>query len=269
MDFPFRIPGTAAPEIMIRRSALGNVSVLVDGQELKRRGPGMRFDIRLPDGTTTELEVLGVWRGLRAKVNGVETALEPGVSPIFVALIFLPLALVVIGGLIGGVIGVLTSMANMFISRRRFAGPLKLAAMVLLLAVGAGSYVGVAFLISPIPSFETGTCVNGVGSDVELTASSYDPVSCATPHDNEVLGAVLYDDDGAYPGDRVLYDFGQQPCFNLFADYVGVDFQASVLDMIVVVPHPLVWQKGDRSLYCIAVGPTGTKLTGSVRDTAR
>jgi hypothetical protein len=75
VDFPYRIPGTTEPEITIRRSALGNLSVHVDGQQLKRRGRGMRYDIPLPDGTTTELEVTGQWRGLKAKANGVETAL--------------------------------------------------------------------------------------------------------------------------------------------------------------------------------------------------
>ena len=136
MDFPFRIPGTTEPEITISRSALGNVSVHVNGQQLKRRGRGLRYDIPLPDGTATELEVTGQWRGLKAKVNGVETALEPPVSPIYVLLIFLPLALVAVGGLIGGLVGVFTSMANMVISRRRLAAPLKLAAMVSVVAVG-------------------------------------------------------------------------------------------------------------------------------------
>ena len=125
MDFQYRIPGTTEPEITVRRSTLGNISVHVDGKELKRRGRGLRYDVPLRDGTTTELELTGQWRGLKAKANGVETALEPPVSPIFVVLIFLPLALAVLGGLIGGVIGAITAAVNLVVSRRRIAGPLQ------------------------------------------------------------------------------------------------------------------------------------------------
>ena len=273
MDFPFRIPGTTEPEIIIRRSALGNVSVHVNGQQLKRRGRKLRYDIPLPDGTTTELEVTGQWRGLRAKVNGVETALERPVSPIFVALIFLPLALVVIGGLIGGLIGVFASMANMVISRRRIAAPLKLVAMVLIVAVGIGGYFAVAFAIAPLPNLATGDCLNARYRAVQpggtIDPRNLRPVGCATPHEDEVVGTMTYTEAGGFPGMPGFEAFAQAPCLAAFESYVGISFDVSVLDMFILTPTDQTWLKGHRDIACIVMTVDGSQLTGTVRGTAR
>ena len=273
MDFPFRIPGTTEPEITIRRTALGNVSVLVDGKSLKRHGPGIRYDIPIPDGTTTELEVAGQWRGLKASVNGVETALEPPVSPIFVALIFLPLGLAILGGAIGGVIGAGAAMANMVISRRRIVGPLKVAAMLLVVAVGLGAYLAVAFVISPVPKLAVGDCLNGRLHDAaagsELDPSRLRPLSCAVAHEDEVVGVVESTATGAFPGMQTLFDFASAPCLAAFEAYVGATFDVSALDMILITPTDLTWVKGDRAIACVVYRVDGTQLTGSVRGSGQ
>ncbi len=268
MDIPFLIPGTTDPAIIIRRSRLGNISVLVNGRPVKR-SRGMKYDIPLADGTVTELRLTGQWRGLKATVNGVETPLEPPVSPIFVGLIFLPLLLIVVGGLIGGLIGVVTSGFNLTISRSVMRGPLKLIAMLGTTVLGAAVWFGLALAITPIPVLETGTCVNGIHIGGDLTSSSYRPVNCAPAHDNEVVGSVRYDGKGAYPGGATLLAFAQTPCANAFAAYVGIDFQLSSLEMIIVTPSDLSWVKGDRVIACVALAPDGGRLTGSIRGTAR
>ena len=273
MDFPFRIPGTTEPEIIVRRSALGNVSVHVNGHQLKRHGRKLRYDIPLPDGTTTELEVTGQWRGIKAKVNGVETALEPPVSPAYVVLIFLPIALVVIGGLIGGVIGVIASMANMVISRRRIAGPLKLVAMVLVVAVGIGGYFAVAFVIAPLPNLATGDCLNaryrGVQAGGTIDMRNLRPVGCATAHENEVVGTMKYTGAGAFPGMPAFEAFAQAPCLAAFESYVGISFDLSALDMFILTPTDQTWIKGHRDVACIVMTVDASQLTGTVHGTAR
>jgi hypothetical protein len=272
VDFPFRIPGTTEPEITISRSALGNVSVRVGDRKLKRRGAGMRYDIPLADGTTTELEVIGRWRGMKAKVNGVETALEPPVHPIFVALIALPLALVILGGLIGGVIGVLTSMVNLVVSRRRLFGPLKLGVMVLVVAIGAGAYLAVAFAIAPLPNLATGDCLNTryrtVQGAATLDSRNLRPVDCATAHENEVVGLVTYTGD-TFPGIPALSDFAVGSCLQAFESYVGTSFQVSDLDMFPLTPSDQTWLKGHRTIACVVLTVDGSLVTGSVRGTAR
>jgi len=273
VDFPFRIPGTSEPEITITRSALGNVSVRVDGQKVKRRGLGMRYDIPLPNGTTTELEIVGRWRGMKARVNGVETALEPPVSPIFVALIFLPLGLVIIGGLIGGIIGVVASMANLLVSRRRLIGPLKLGAMVLVAAIGVGAYLAVAFILAPLPKVAIGDCLNAHAANEPAGAlvepSALRPVDCATAHKNEVVALVTYTEEGSFPGIQALTDYASAPCVAAFEPYVGISFEASALDMFALTPSDQTWPKGHRTIACIALTVDGSLLTGSVRGTAR
>jgi hypothetical protein len=273
VDFPFRIPGTTEPEITIRRSALGNVSVHAGGQQLKRRGRGMRYDIPLADGTATQLEVVGRWRGLKARVNGVETALEPPVSPIFVLLIFVPLALAVIGGLIGGVIGVFASMANLVVSRRRLAAPIKLVAMVLVVALGIGGYLAVGFTIAPLPNLATGDCLNSRYREVQAggTVEPRDlrPVDCAPPHENEVVGTFVYTATGAFPGMQAFEEFAQGPCLDAFESYVGISFDVSVLDMFILTPTDLTWIKGHRDIACIVMTVDGSQLTGTIRGTGR
>lgn len=272
MDFPFRIPGTTEPEITIRRSAMGNVSVLVNGTKLKRRGREQHYDIPLGDGTSTDLEVKGQWRGLKVKVNGVETALEPPVSPVFVALVFLPLGLV-LGGLIGGVIGLVASMANMVVSRRRLAAPLKLAAMVLIVAAGIGAFFAVGFAIAPLPNLATGDCLNARFREVQagetVDTRNLRPVDCATAHENEVVGTIAYTDAGAFPGMQAFEEFAQAPCLAAFESYVGVSFEVSVLDMFILTPTDLTWIKGHRDIACIVMTLDGNQLTGTIRGTGR
>lgn len=264
MDIPFRIPGTTEPEIIVRRSALGNISVLVNGQPAKRKG--LTYQIPIADGTTTELRLGGQWSGLKATVNGVETPLEPPVNPIFTVLVFLPLALVVIGGAIGGALGVVAAGVNLALSRRPLRTPIKLVAMVGTIALAAVVWFGIAFALAPLPKLAVGTCVNGIHEGAQLSADNYRTVSCAAQHDNEIVGVVQYTGDGAYPGQAALVSFAEQPCVAAFATYVGIDFQQSVLTMIAVTPSEASWTKGDRQISCVAIGPGGLPMTSSVRN---
>jgi Septum formation len=263
MDIPYRIPGTTEPEIIVRRSALGNVSVLVNGQPAKRKG--MTYQIPLADGTTTELRLGGQWSGLKATVNGVETQLEPPVNPIFTVLVFLPLALVVIGGAIGGALGLVAAGINLALSRRPLRTPIKLIVMIGTIVVAAAVWFGIAFTLAPVPKLALGTCVNGIREGAQLSPNSYKPVSCSAEHDNEIVGVVQYTGDGAYPGQTALVTFAQEPCVAAFATYVGIDFQSSVLDMIAVTPSDVTWGKGDRQIACVVIGPSGLPMTSSVR----
>src|ERR1044072_4844093 len=118
MDISFRMPETTEPEITVRRSALGNLTVLVDGVPAKRRkGRSLTYDTPLSDGSVAELQLKGQWTGLKAIVNGRELPLEPPVPRPLVILIFLPLVLVLVGGLIGALIAVGASAINARLAR--------------------------------------------------------------------------------------------------------------------------------------------------------
>lgn len=267
MDIPYRLPGTTEPDIVVRRSALGNISVLVNGQKAKRRG-ALKYDIPMPDGTTTELRLGGQWSGLKATANGVETVLEPAVNPIFTILVFVPIALVLVGGAIGGVIGVIASAINLALSRRPLRAPVKLVAMLGTIAVAAAVWFGFAFALTPLPKLALGTCVNGISEGANLTAASYNAVDCSKQHDNEIVGVVTYTAGSSYPGEAALLTFAQQACPPAFETYVGIPFEESVLDMLPVVPNDLRWAKGDHEVSCVAIGPGGSPMTSSVKGSA-
>ena len=265
MDLPFRIPGTTGPDILVRRSALGSLQVLVDGVPVK--GHRGRYPIQLPDGTGKELRLTGQWTGLKAVVDGVETPLEPPIPKYLLVLIFLPLGLVVLGGLIGGAFGGLGAAINTGVARLSLPTAGKVIAMLGVTVLAAALYVvaAVAFrsAIAPIATLDVGTCVNGVAEGQVI--DSLAPVSCATPHDNEVVGSATHPDAATYPGQAALETFASTPCIAAFNAYVGSDFQTSSLAMLPIVPTETTWARGDRAITCVVLSNDGTKLTSSVK----
>jgi hypothetical protein len=269
MDLPFRIPGTTEPEITIRRTAIGSIAVLVDGVRVKRRGfLTSTYDIPLQDVSVAELRVIGQWSGLKAVVNGVQIPLEPTIPRWTVVLVIVPLALVV-GGLVGGLIGGIAMLANSGLARRAMPLPVKVGAMLGVIVLAAVVFVGLAYVIAPLPSLEAGSCVNGIRAGAEVTSSVAHPVDCASPHDNEVVGVASYTGEGPFPGQDALQAFAVQPCVAAFATYVGTTFEASTIDMIAVAPSDATWAKGDRAISCVALNTDGTKFTGSIKGSRR
>lgn len=269
MDLPFRIPGTDGPELVVRRSFLGTISLLVDGVRVKpstRRR--LQWELPLRDGSTAHLEVVGQWTGLRARVNGNEVPLEQRIPRWQVLISALPLALVV-GGLIGGVIGVIGAGTNTVLVRRIRSTPLRVAALVGVTVLAGGAYLATAIAVSPLQQLEVGTCVNGIRQDAAMSTSAYRAVDCAQPHDNEVVGSTVLAGGGSYPGQDALARSAEAPCVTAFEAYVGGSFDASDLTMILIVPTDVTWLKGDRTIACVALSPSGAKLTGSIRGTGR
>ena len=270
MDIPYLIPGTTEPQITVRRPALGNISVLVDGQPANRRkGRTLSYDIPLADGSVTELRLTGQWTGLKAVVNGVETPLEPRVPRFALVLTFLPLALGLIGGLTGALFGLGAAAINARIARGSLGWPIKVATMLGTTVLAVALYLGIAVAIAPVPTLTAGTCLNGVQDGTELTIDTTNPVDCAVAHDNEVIATLPYVGEGAYPGQPALNAYAQTPCTDAFAVYVGISFDASTLDMFLITPTDVSWAKGDRQIGCVVAAPAGGKLTGSVKGTAQ
>ena len=96
-------------------------------------------------------------------------------------------------------------------------------------------------------------------------------MDCSSAHDGEVVGSfdVQAAAGAAYPGTGALQTAASQGCPPRFADYVGIAFEASRLNILPVVPTQVAWQAGTREVSCVALTTDGTKLTGSVKGTAR
>jgi hypothetical protein len=270
VESSFRIPGTAGPEIIVRRSLLGDIKVFADGIPIKKSSRRtLTWQIPLLDGTTTELRLAGQWTGLRAIVNGAQLPLERPLARWEVALVFLPMLLALAGGLVGAVFAIVAVAINASVVRRSINAPLKAVAMVVVTVVAVAFYVGALFTIAPLPTLAVGSCVNGIGEGRNVTTDSTRAVDCTKAHDNEIVGSVTHPGAASYPGQPALMQYGEAPCLTAFEQYVGVDFQSSSLDMLLVVPTDATWLKGDRLISCVVVMRDGSRLTGSVRDSAR
>jgi hypothetical protein len=125
MDYPYRIPGTTGPDIVIRLGAFG-ATVLANGVPLRGRGSFRRtYAVPMPDGPARELQ-LNTWTGSpRVSVDGHEAPIGPQTSVLELVLSFLPIGLVVSGGLVGGMIGGVTVGVNLSIARGTRAMPIR------------------------------------------------------------------------------------------------------------------------------------------------
>ncbi len=199
---------------------------------------------------------------------------KPPVPRVLVVLSFLPLVLVPIGGLLGGMIGGVAAAINVVVARGRLGVPAKVAVILGLTAAAILLYAGVLIAASTVPTtsappLQVGTCVNGIHPGTAVTAEITKPVDCTTGHDDEIVGVVSYTINGAYPGQAAVDTFANAPCVAAFGSYVGVDFELSALDMITVTPSELSWARGDRQISCVAVARDGSRLTGSVKGSRR
>jgi len=271
VDSSFVLPGTTGPQILVRRSALGSLKVFVDGTELKRSSRSrLKYRIPLPDGTDTELELTGLWTGLRGTVDGQQLQIERRLARWELALTFLPMVLVGVGGLVGALFAIGASAVNARLARSGLRAPIRAIAMVGVTLIAGALFFGAAVSIATMPELKTGTCLNDVHQDGDtLTVDTSSGVKCSGTHDGEVVGTLVHPGNGPFPGVPSLVTFGQTPCLDAFRSYVGVDFETSSLDMIVVVPTEITWAKGDRSIACLVITADGSRINGTVRGTQR
>lgn len=269
MESRFRLPGHDEPEIVVERSALGGIKVTAGGAAVpRRRGRQAVYEVPLADGTTVPIELKGQYTGLRAVVAGMEIPIERPIPKWLLVLVFLPLALV-LGGLVGGVLGIIGTTLNGTLARSGVPAAAKAGGMLVTTVVAAAIWYGVAFVVTPLPKLDVGACMNGIREGSVVTATSNQPVDCAQPHDNEVIGSFDYTASSGFPGSDALQAFAEQVCLPAFSQYVGVDFQSSKLDVLPLLPTDQTWLKGDRTVSCIVLMHDGTKLTGSVKGTAQ
>jgi len=90
-------------------------------------------------------------------------------------------------------------------------------------------------------------------------------VPCAEPHDNEVY--FLFD----LPGEEFPVDVDQladDGCYAQFATFVGIEYEASVLEFFPIQPTADTWIDGDREVICSVFEPN-VKTAGSLAGAAR
>lgn len=89
-------------------------------------------------------------------------------------------------------------------------------------------------------------------------------VDCAEPHDSEAFHTFEVG-DGEYPGDDALRAQAEEQCLPAFAEYVGVEYANSRLDVFPITPTEGSWAEGDREVVCALYDPEQQQLEGSMQ----
>lgn len=139
------------------------------------------------------------------------------------------------------------------------------ALLIFLVVIGIGLYPRIFGGFSNLPAindFGAGTCfvIEGPGN--------FSDTPCAVPHDGEVVGAGDWTGIPDYPGAADLETWANMVCIEQFTQFVGIDPDASELDLGVLYPSPSSWQEGDRRAIC-AVQFTDGPESGSVGGSNR
>jgi hypothetical protein len=131
-------------------------------------------------------------------------------------------------------------------------------------AIAAVNYLGGSRTITDI----------GVGDCFDVADPSADIIDdvtkreCTEPHQFEMyfVGDMP---DGPYPSDAEVTVWLESNCIPAFAEYVGVDYQSSVLVALPITPTEDGWNGGDHSVQCALRDPNSAELTESLKDAAR
>ena len=161
MQIPFRLPFETSPDLRLVHSPwTGRSQVFADDVEIpgERRGRVRSFWVPLTDGTRVQLQLKnsGIDVLPRAAVVHGE---PPTATPVSLAppltwwqylLCGLPLMLVPVGGILGGIIGAMAAYMNLRAMRADIAAPLKALAALTVLVGASALYLAVVVLISAI-----------------------------------------------------------------------------------------------------------------------
>ena len=133
---PFTIPGLAGPVVVDVNNFTGRTAVTVDGQPVPQIGRRV-YALPAAGGGTVNAEVrpgvFDLYPSLR--INGVKHRTGPQVPIALRILAFVPILLVGVGGLLGGLIGALGVIGNLTIARLSLPAVVKVLLMLVVLAV--------------------------------------------------------------------------------------------------------------------------------------
>jgi hypothetical protein len=115
-----------------------------------------------------------------------------------------------------------------------------------------------------------GDCFNDidVATNDEGLVTEITTVSCAEPHDNEVVLAYEFS-PGPYPGDDAIGTEMEAICVAAWPDYVGIPYEDSALYVYHITPGRADWEAGDRIGICSAYDGDFEPIAGSVFGSGR
>jgi hypothetical protein len=131
-----------------------------------------------------------------------------------------------------------------------------------------GSQLGGFVGGTALQDLAVGQCFNGARAQPGTSSAvvfGVEVIDCTSPHTSELAATLNYPGGAAgvtYPGVESVRVLAQQECRDGFADYVGVSFDESILDMTFVYPLEANWKSGDYSIQCV-IHPQAGRETAS------
>ena len=116
-------------------------------------------------------------------------------------------------------------------------------------------------------NLKVGDCFNDDPASADVV-TSVATVDCAEPHDNEIFFEFSMT-DASFPGREATVAAGGQRCVTEFEAFVGLSYEQSDLDLFPITPTTESCAEGDRVVYCALYALDLSKLTGSMRGSAR
>ncbi len=101
------------------------------------------------------------------------------------------------------------------------------------------------------------------------TVSFVTVVDCAESHDAEMFARYAIGGSSSYPGEGVVAGNAERGCVERFAEFMGIVYDQSAMDVGYFYPLSENWSLGDRDAQCYVTHPTGEQLTGSLRGARR
>lgn len=145
--------------------------------------------------------------------------------------------------------------------------PKRIAVLLILLAVALGSACGddekPQVAGKPVHELTPGDCFVGrpfppkdAGAE-KRTVLLVATIACSKAHDKEVFAVFDHPakSGAAFPGEDEVAKAAQDGCAERFQDYVGQPFGESDLQVAVIAPGPVPWDKdNDRRIVCTLQG---------------
>lgn len=115
-------------------------------------------------------------------------------------------------------------------------------------------------------SLQVGDCINDPGTE---SVTDITVLPCDQPHVFETFARTDMP-DGEYPGVPAANTAASEFCAGEFATYVGLEYDASVLELLYFYPVEESWKAaGDREILCFVAEQGEEPVTGTLRDARR
>ena len=118
-------------------------------------------------------------------------------------------------------------------------------------------------------SLQVGDCLDEAPTESteSVEVESVPVVPCSEPHTGEVFAEHQLE-EGDYPGDEAVQQTGLDHCHSVFAEFVGLTYEESALELWAFFPTEESWTSSDDRTVHGVVGPAQDTVTGSLEGSA-